>query len=156
MPRVIPHRDELLRCRPALINDFKRHICFEELGGNVCWPWVGAGSRDGYGIFKLISRQSSFTAHRVAQLIQHGFVRPDHVVMHLCDIKSCVNPSHLVSGTQRENLRDAAAARRIREAAPEAGICIPPKPLWVGWELPEYEEANADALDFRRRMAGER
>jgi hypothetical protein len=36
----------------------------------------------------------------------------DWVVMHTCDIPACVNPRHLVRGTQSENVKDMQAKLR--------------------------------------------
>lgn len=36
----------------------------------------------------------------------------DRVVMHKCDVRCCVNPDHLIVGSQRENLEDMAMKAR--------------------------------------------
>lgn len=43
--------------------------------------------------------------HRVAYTITKG--NPTgFVVMHVCDTPACINPEHLVLGTQKDNLKD--------------------------------------------------
>jgi predicted transcriptional regulator len=34
-------------------------------------------------------------------------------VLHRCDVRHCVNPSHLEVGTQRKNIQDAVLRRRV-------------------------------------------
>jgi hypothetical protein len=33
-------------------------------------------------------------------------------VMHTCDVRACVNPDHLVLGTQSDNMMDALRKKR--------------------------------------------
>jgi hypothetical protein len=67
-----------------------------------CWEWQGKLSKFGYGNFYI--RGKTFRAHRYSY---SAFVEPvpsDLVVDHLCKNKCCVNPSHLESVTQYENI----------------------------------------------------
>ena len=72
-----------------------------------CWLWTGAKFRQGYGMLS-IGGQTRY-AHRVAYEITVGPIPAGFVVMHSCDRKLCVRPSHLSLGTPQENARDAAA-----------------------------------------------
>ena len=65
-----------------------------------CWPWRGSINSNGYGVF------AGEKAHRVAYQQFHGPIEEGMVIMHRCDSPSCVNPAHLVEGTQAENVRD--------------------------------------------------
>lgn len=82
-----------------------------------CWRFTGEKKR-GYGyIFydKKVRR-----VHRLAYELHHGGrVPPGLVVMHLCDVKDCVNPAHLRLGTQTENIADMR--RKGRAKAPPPG-----------------------------------
>jgi hypothetical protein len=49
-------------------------------------------------------------APRIAYLIENGEL--PEVVRHTCDNSSCVNPDHLRSGTQAEDIRDRQARDR--------------------------------------------
>jgi hypothetical protein len=54
-------------------------------------------------------------AHRVAWELAHGqTLAPDGYVLHTCDVRACVNPAHLVRGTQKDNIRDAVRKGRHR------------------------------------------
>ncbi len=71
---------------------------------NECWPWLGGHLPSGYGVFSVNGK--SVGAHRVAYIV-HGKGDPTgKVVRHTCDNPNCVNPAHLVLGTQADNMRD--------------------------------------------------
>ncbi len=73
-------------------------------GPRECWHWTAARQRQGYGVFKFDGHVAP--AHRVSWILanwQHPARTMD--VMHLCGVKSCVNPAHLRLGTRSENMR---------------------------------------------------
>src|SRR5688572_33287595 len=45
-------------------------------------------------------------AHRVAYELAHGVAPGNLVVRHSCDTPACVNPDHLLLGTQLDNIAD--------------------------------------------------
>jgi len=84
-----------------------------------CWLWKGGRCPDGYGKFAVTAprgvtpKQKHFRAHRISYEMVHGAV-PDHLVMrHDCDNPLCVNPAHLRTGTQADNIHDCIARGRF-------------------------------------------
>lgn len=69
-----------------------------------CWLWLGAARPTGYGNFYLHGKHT--TAHRASYVLHGGEVTADEVVMHKCDTPECINPAHLVVGTQQDNIHD--------------------------------------------------
>lgn len=55
----------------------------------------------------------AFLSHRVSYEIFNGSIPDGMVVMHMCDMPACVNPSHLMCGTQGDNMRDAFRKGRM-------------------------------------------
>lgn len=74
-----------------------------------CWQWKAARQSSGYGAFAYRPKHI-VTAHRVSwAMSNNNGILPDSklVVMHLCDNKLCVNPSHLSLATVAVNNLDA-------------------------------------------------
>lgn len=57
--------------------------------------------------------------HRVAWELANGPIPDGMVIMHRCDNPPCVELSHLVLGTQKENIADKYAKGRARVAVGE-------------------------------------
>lgn len=85
-----------------------------------CWLWLGHLSRTGYGRFRSSVRRSD-EAYRVSYRLFKGPIPTGMVVRHQCDVRACVNPDHLIVGTQAENVADAIARGRHRAPSREGG-----------------------------------
>lgn len=66
-----------------------------------CWIWHGAGNR--YGV--ITKNGITQTAHRYIYRLLVGEIPKDLQLDHLCEVKKCVNPSHLEPVTRLENMR---------------------------------------------------
>lgn len=84
-----------------------------------CWLWQGGSvSQKGYGQIQLTRSRDRVLVHRLSYEIHHGPIPAGMVVMHTCDNPSCVNPAHLKTGTQSQNIIESFNKGRK--------ICIPP------------------------------
>jgi HNH endonuclease len=81
---------------------------------DTCWEWIGPYMSDGYGAFCVDGRR--FRAHRVSWRLANGKVPPGACVLHHCDNRRCVRPSHLFLGARRDNALDKTIKRRVRHS----------------------------------------
>lgn len=75
---------------------------------NNCWLWTGYLNR-GYGYMHIGLGKSKrpHPAYRISYQLFKGDIPKGLVVRHQCDRKDCVNPEHLLLGTQKDNMQDA-------------------------------------------------
>lgn len=105
-----------------------------------CWVWTAATKEGGYGVIRPEGQRSGPTlkAHR-ASLMLAGVDIEGLVVRHRCDNPPCVNPSHLETGEQFDNVTDMVRRRRVAKGEARSRL------------------SNNDVRSIRRRAAaGER
>ena len=80
-----------------------------------CWVWKLGKDKNGYGMFKGMIGSTTFTrAHRYSYALHTGDLLVGMQALHSCDNPSCVNPDHLSSGTNADNMRDKVQKGRQR------------------------------------------
>lgn len=82
----------------------------EKRGPNDCWLWTASKDRHGYGTFQLNGKPRK--AHRLSWVLSNGPVPDGLCVCHSCDVRLCVNPSHLWAGSNKANTVDMVAKGR--------------------------------------------
>lgn len=119
-------------------------------GPDSCWLWQGPMHPGGYG--QAWDGRRAIGAHRLAYLITKGAISSGLVILHACDNRRCVNPAHLSTGTQRENMRDKVAKGRQGR-----GWAISPggKALSIRLTPEKYARLAALAKQERRSMEGQ-
>jgi hypothetical protein len=78
---------------------------------DYCWLWTGCTNNIGYG--RIRHGDITLLAHRVSWQIHFGEITTGLLVLHKCDNRICVNPQHLVLGTQKDNMLDASNKGRM-------------------------------------------
>ena len=78
--------------------------------GPGCWNWRANTDPDGYGRFWFGGKLAK--APKAALVLSGVEVPAGLCVLHHCDNRLCVRPSHLFLGTGQDNMRDMAAKGR--------------------------------------------
>jgi hypothetical protein len=125
-----------------VLRSFWRHV--EKGEPDECWPWMGPTLRSNrpwqrYGNFNVWRGSSTgggsknYRAHRFAWMLMNGPIPDGMNVLHRCDNSNCVNPAHLFTGTQQENVEDQRSKGR----------------LWYGTRNGRSKLTEQDVLDIR-------
>lgn len=117
--KPLPSREQLLRLgvHSMLANRTTRN------SESNCLEWNESQHlRDGYGAMR-VDRQR-YLAHRLAYALWVGPVPNGMLVLHSCDNRRCIEPSHLSVGTIADNISDmdAKSRRAIRERSGRAKL----------------------------------
>jgi hypothetical protein len=83
-----------------------------------CWLWTGR-LEQGYGRVYVDGKYK--TVHKLSYIFFKGEIPKGMVVRHTCDVPNCVNPDHLLLGTDADNMKDRDS--RYRQARGERQGC---------------------------------
>lgn len=123
--------------------------------GDGCWIWPGKGSVN-YGSVH-VGANLNMSAHRVAWRLTHGAIPRGLQVLHHCDNRRCVRPSHLHLGTQADNIHDMWSRGRQRGQFMETKHCKRGHPWTAENTVWEGEERSCRTCRlFRKRQQRER
>lgn len=98
-----------MRCRDPKTAE-ERFYDMTDRSSGECWKWMGFIGPDGYGRIRVNGR--NVRAPRFAYMMAHGAIPPGLVVRHRCHNPACVNPAHLLIGTNADNSADMTRAQR--------------------------------------------
>ncbi len=79
-----------------------------------CWLWLGNLSDYGYARMWFGTPRKLRKVHLVNFERFNGPIPVGMVLRHRCDTRPCINPAHLLPGTQAENVADMVARGRQR------------------------------------------
>lgn len=79
-----------------------------------CWFWLDTPTHAGYGLFNI--RNVKYSAHRLAYWISNKIDPRELQVQHACNVSPCVNPEHLITGDNTQNIQFAVACGRMPNA----------------------------------------
>lgn len=84
---------------------FEEKFIPEPMSG--CWLWTGSLNNKGYGQFRInYPPKKLWLAHRWLYTQLMGEIPTGLVLRHSCDTPACVNPDHLETGTNSDNVQD--------------------------------------------------
>lgn len=93
------------------------HMKRYEIDDNGCWNWTGRTLKQKppitgrYGAISL-NKNTKLFVHRLSYAYHHNDEPAELVVRHKCHNSLCLNPEHLHTGTNDDNMRDMKEAGR--------------------------------------------
>lgn len=112
-----------------------------------CWNWKKHRSKWGYGSINVAGKIQ--LAHRVAYELWKEKIPEGLCVLHHCDNPACVNPQHLFTGTNLDNIKDKVSKNRQGRAYKNRGTYHP------GAKLTEQDVLNIRASSLPQSKLAE-
>jgi len=77
-----------------------------------CWIWTDKIDWTGYGKIRIGGRSGRpHQAHRISYELHNGAIPEAMVIDHVCHNRACVNPDHLRTATNKQNVENPSGLR---------------------------------------------
>lgn len=90
------------RRQPLTLANIEMLVAKDPING--CWLWQETRNRNGYATGSGSAAQP--LVHRLVYTLAHGQIPTGMLVRHVCHVRHCVNPAHLILGTHQDNAND--------------------------------------------------
>lgn len=117
-----------------------------------CWEWKGTLNAQGYGVIRYHGKNQR--ASRIMYELHNSPIGSSKIfVLHSCDNRKCINPSHLSLGTPADNMKDMVKRERSlvgeqnHKAHLTANQVLEIRASWEKRELTQFELADKYAVD---------
>ena len=97
---------------------FNTKLIEYEINGDGCWICT-SHRYDTCGYPQVRRNGKIWRGHRYSYTIHKGDIPEGLVIRHTCDNPNCINPNHLILGTQKDNVKDMFDRDRFRDARGE-------------------------------------
>ena len=92
-----------------------RQRLFSHLAISADWDcWLSTYKKDESGYGRIAVGGGKYVrTHRISWQLHRGSIPAGMCVLHKCDVRACINPEHLFTGTAKENYEDARRKKRL-------------------------------------------
>jgi HNH endonuclease len=108
---------------------------------SLCWEWIRSLTHNGYGQAFDSKTQKNVRAHRFSYELFVGEIPHNHLVLHSCDNRKCVNPNHLFLGLPKDNTKDMMDKNRHRKRSGNMGF--------IGSKTSQAKLSESQVLEIR-------
>jgi HNH endonuclease len=119
-PRNYPGRVTCSRsCSKAHLGTYEERFWKRVKKSSKCWEWQGRLEESGYARIKRQGQRTQIFVHRLAWELVNGLIPDGLDILHTCDNRKCVRPTHLFLGTATDNMQDMLRKGRANKARGE-------------------------------------
>lgn len=108
------HYTRLLRTGRTSLKTIKERLLEKSIPepNTGCWLWIKHCNEWGYGRLRVNGKKT--LAPRASYVAFVGTIPAGLRVCHHCDTPQCINPEHLLIGTDKDNVRDCIKKGRFK------------------------------------------
>lgn len=119
-----------------------------------CFEWTGKRNAIGYGLIRAGGKDEPDirVTHVVFEMFNGPIPEGHRLIRHSCHNPPCVNPRHLISGTDADNMRDKAlSGRAARKLTADDVRAIRAEPMGGAHLAQKYGVSSACVKAIRAR-----
>jgi hypothetical protein len=91
--------------KPRSLQDAWNYLMQRRVMDGECWLYIET-QNIGIGYKTIFAKGKRWYIHALAYYLHNGEIQPGNVHRHTCHKPNCFNPSHIIEGTQADNIKD--------------------------------------------------